>query len=87
MNTNIQHACERPTTSDPAVRSTDLLGSWTDTAGNRVTMGEDLSDGITDYCGLALIHTESDGWHYKIGAYRRNEPNDKLSGGAKTPDL
>jgi hypothetical protein len=42
-------------------------------------MGEDFSDGIMEYCGLALIHTDSDGWHYKIGAYRRNEPNKEVS--------
>jgi hypothetical protein len=38
-------------------------------------MGEQFSAGITEYCGLALIHTGPDGWHYKIGAFRRNEPN------------
>jgi hypothetical protein len=71
-----------PTTKLPAIpplSSSDLLGSWTDAAGNRVTMGEDFSDGIMEYCGLALIHTDSDGWHYKIGAYRRNEPNKEVS--------
>lgn len=71
-----------PTTKLPAIptlSSSDLLGSWTDAAGNRVTMGEDFSDGIMEYAGLALIHTDSDGWHYKIGAYRRNEPNAKVS--------
>jgi hypothetical protein len=60
-------------TSAP-VSSTPLLGDWKDADGKPVTMGENLADGITGYCGLALIHTETEGWHYRIGAYQR-QPN------------
>lgn len=64
------------TPAAPPIRSTDSLGDWMDENRKPVTMGEDLPEGITGYCGLALIHTETEGWHYRIGSYQR-KPNDQ----------